>query len=326
MSWYWNWANTDHGSPGGDYADPTTATFQNDPSTIKEKAAINAWFQSMQPQSFYDAYGLPVNVAKAQSANPADKAAAIPNWTPYDYVNIQAAGAGKIHGLYPVGTIDNQSKGVELEFTARPLKNWNVTFNASKTTAERTGVGATLANFIITQHDRYAGPAGDLRIWWSGNAASNTFRAQFAPLWAAYQFQLESNGRDVPELRPWRFNLVTGYVFDHGFLKGTNVGGGYRWQDAQILGYGLKNINTTTGDAQLDVNKPIHGKSEYGTDLWVGYTRKLTSKINWRIQLNLRDVGRKVRLVPISVEPDGAIAASRIVEGQTWEVTNTLMF
>jgi hypothetical protein len=58
----------------------------------------------------------------------------------------------------------------------------------------------------------------------------------------------------------------------------------------------------------------------------MGYGRKLTDKIAWHIQLNLRSVGQKARLIPISVEPDGTVAGVRIEEGQTWFVTNTLTF
>ncbi len=325
--WYWNWAMVDNNGWGDPaWTDPNSPNVINAASTAKEKAAIDDWFKTMPKQSFFDAYGMPVNVAKAQSANPADKEAAITGWNPYNGVGgIQAAGAGKIRGLSPVGTIDNESKGYEIELTAQPTKNWNLTFNISKTQASRTELNSKLAAFIERTHARLAGPAGDLRLWWGGDA---TLRQYYNDnIYSAYQFQLESNGANAPELRPYRFNFVSNYNFDKGFMKGANVGVAYRWQDAQILGYG---ITTTTvagvTDTKMDVNKPLYGDTEDSIDLWIGYQHRLTKKIDWRIQLNVRNVGESPHLVPISVEPDGTPAAQRIEEGSVWSLTNTFSF
>jgi len=140
-------------------------------------------------------------------------------------------------------------------------------------------------------------------------------------VYSAYLFQKNTNGKMVSEMAPWRFNLVTNYKFDHGLLKGFNAGGGYRWEDHKILGYALN-----AKQDNLDVTKPYWSKPEDAVDLWVGYERKISSKLDWRIQLNLRDVGKKPRVTPISVEPDGSYAQYRIQEGMTWSLTNTFSF
>lgn len=76
----------------------------------------------------------------------------------------------------------------------------------------------------------------------------------------------------------------------------------------------------------LDINKPYWSKSESYLDLWAGYERKVSDKVNWRIQLNLGSVGTKPRLIPYSVQPDGSPAQYRIQEGMTWSLTNTFSF
>jgi len=158
-----------------------------------------------------------------------------------------------------------------------------------------------------------------MRLWWGGDErVGNVWDRSVG---AAYRFQKETNGKMVPEMSPWRFNLATSYAFDQGILKGVNVGGAYRWQQGQILGYALK-----SDFSNLDVNKPYWGESDTATDLWIGYEHKLTQKIRWRVQLNLRNVGQKVDLVPISVQPDGSPAMQRIQDGQTWALTNTFTF
>jgi len=79
--------------------------------------------------------------------------------------------------------------------------------------------------------------------------------------------------------------------------------------------------------ASFDLSQPYYGPSEGGLDLWVSYERKITKKINWKIQANVRNVGQNDDLIPISVEPDGRTwAAVRVTPTQEWFVTNTFAF
>jgi len=322
-SWYWDWA----GQAG--LTGTAAATL-----TAQELAAAKNWVATMQPQSFYDAYGIPVNVANIQAAAASGTWSQTwskyigGGWQPGVIGAVQAAGAGKIRGMYPTGTIDTVSQGYEIELNARPTDNWNITFNASKTDAYRTNLSKELSTFIEATHNRLAGNAGLIRTWWAGDT-TGTFQANFDNnVYSAYLLQKEGNGLSASEIRPWAFNLISNYSFSHTLLKGVNVGGGYRWQDAAILGYGIKKQPTQFDPENYayDLSKPIHGKSEGHVDLWVGYERQLSTKVKWRIQANLHNVGEKVGLTPVSVQPDGTPAAQRIQEGMTWQLTNTLSF
>jgi len=313
QQFYWDWASVDHGTPA---SDPSSAAFQNDPSTVKEKAAALSFLSQLQPQSWWNAYGFPINVANAKAGN---WNTAIPNWNPGAWIWGVPNDSGQVHGAYPTGSIDDQSKGVEIELTGQVTKNWNISANASKQTAEQTSIGPALANFINAQYAMYQSPAGDLRLWAAGDMTLRQY--YLANIYSTFQFLEGSNGTYVPEMSPWRCNIVTNYAFDHSFLKGANVGLGYRWQQGQILGYRL-----LPDYSNLDVNKPIWGSSQDYVDLWAGYEFKLTNKLRWRIQLNVQNVGQKAHLEPVSVEPDGSPALQRIMEGQTWFVTNTLSF
>jgi outer membrane receptor for ferrienterochelin and colicin len=57
------------------------------------------------------------------------------------------------------------------------------------------------------------------------------------------------------------------------------------------------------------------------------YEHKLTSKINWKIQLNVRNLFAKDEVIPISVQPDGETwAMCRIAPSREWFLTNTFSF
>jgi outer membrane receptor protein involved in Fe transport len=317
-TWYWNWASNKHG--GNAYDDPNSDLFKNDPETIKEKAAVQSWFDQMQPQSWFDAFGYKIDVAKVKAG---DYMHAINNgiWVPANYVASPSigSGGGTVNGQNPTGTVNYESKGWEFELTGQVTKNWNVSLNASKQSAQQTALGTDLVTTLEALYKKYQSPAGDLRRWWAGDEAiRNIFNRD---LWAPYKFQKDTNGKLVSEMAPWRFNLVTNYKFDRALLKGFNVGGGYRWEDHKILGYAL---NATQDN--LDVNKPYWSKPDKSFDLWAGYERKISPKLGWRLQLNLQNVGEKPHVTPISVEPDGTNAQYRIEEGMTWSITNTFSF
>ena len=225
-------------------------------------------------------------------------------------------------------TTDTQSRGIEFELAARPTQNWNIAVNVSKTRATQNNIGGALKEWVESVEGLAMGPAGDMRQWWAGD--SNNMRT-FWQQNVASQYNLLKllEGSDVPELRPWRFNVVSGYSFSEGLLKGVNIGGAYRWEDRVVTGFPvISRNNPTTGASEYvyDVNNPYHGPEENHFDFWIGYGRKLTRKIDWRIQLNIRDAFAKKELVPISVQPDGTPAAYRIPELTSWQITNTFTF
>jgi len=96
-----------------------------------------------------------------------------------------------------------------------------------------------------------------------------------------------------------------------------------RLEAGRILGYRLDPKTLV-----LDVNQTLVGPNDDHYDLWLGYERKMSyhHKINWRIQLNMRDVGESSHLVPARYQPDGTLALSRIQQGMTWQLTNSFEF
>jgi len=218
---------------------------------------------------------------------------------------------------------DQVSKGWEFELTANPTKNWRVSVNASKTTAQRSNIGGPgFAEFVDTVNTAMLGDAGNLRLWSGGNddILRNHWNGQF---YSDYALMALQEGTNSPELRKWRFNIVTNYTFSEGRFKGFNVGAGYRWQDKVAIGY--RPVDGATG-VSFDLENPIMGPREDAIDFWIGYGKKLTEKIDWRVQLNVRNAFDGKKLIPLTAQPDGSVAAWRIAPGQTWQVSSTFSF
>lgn len=229
----------------------------------------------------------------------------------------------------PVGftvTADQQSEGYEFELTANPLPNWRVSFNASKTEGIRVNVGGAVVDEFMNYMDaQMAGVAGDMRQFNGNYVAVNEIRQTWANNRGAYALLKLQENTAASELRKWRYNFVTNYSFTTGMLKGTGVGGAYRWQDKVVIGYPV--VPGANGVVSFDLDKPYYGPAEDAIDLWISYEHRLTKKINWKIQANVRNAFADESLIPISVQPDGTtIASARIAPVQEWFITNTFSF
>lgn len=328
QAWHWNWAQVDDPEIPYDI-DPASDTFKNHPSTQSQLRAMDD-FMAGADQQFFDNYAIPADVNALRSAyntwrstgdiQPLVAAANQSGFSVGTYTTgFSSQNNGQINGISPNGTIDNTSEGYEVEVNFRPVKNWNIQLNVSKTNAYRESLGQPMLDYIDGQWSRMQGDAGDIRLWWGGERTIRQFYED--NIISAVQFQEESIGFQVPELREWRYNLITNYSFTEGRLEGFNIGGGWRWEDEQILGYGLKD-----DESGLDVMKPFYGDTESHLDLWAGYQREIREGITWRIQVNFRNVGEDAGLTPISINPDGRIAAQRITEGMSWAITNSISF
>jgi outer membrane receptor protein involved in Fe transport len=326
-NWGWPW----NGITGPDGT--TTAT----PAQLRADA-VDFFHNFPLSQQTADEYGLNLNVAAMHAATTDDQMyAAVPGYGlnssgVYDIVNgagasnlgLQPAYAGnlKSFGSGPVASSDMTSKGVEIELTTQVSKNWSMTVNATKTDAVITEISPTIDAWVASFTQFFGTvsnptPAGLIKLWGGSTMAYNWNTT----ILSGYNVLKAQIGHSAPELAPYRVNFITNYNFDTGMLKGASAGLAYRWEDRRILGYQYDPSTTT-----LDISKPWHGPSDHHVDLWVGYQHRLTTKLDWRIQLNLRNVGEHDKLVPVSIEPDGTVGLSRIQEGMGAWLTNTFLF
>ena len=57
------------------------------------------------------------------------------------------------------------------------------------------------------------------------------------------------------------------------------------------------------------MTRPMKGETDVHIDVWVGYSRRLTDRINRRVQLNLRNVFEDTPPVPETINPDHTVAS-----------------
>lgn len=303
--WFWQWG-VDH---------PDVAE--------KVKAVLQNQFLQLYPQSWWTSYGYNINVAKIKAGDWLHIMDGQSQIFPWD-----TGGSTTIHGQTTVIDQNVESKGYEIEATVRPLPNWDLTFNGSDANAKQTSLGASASKYLNEMAQLWMNSDLGQTAEWGSYTAFGTMKRQFlTTLWGPYLTQVALTGTEQPEWSKWKFNGITNYMFDRGFLKGVNIGGAYRWEDRKILGYGIKQAVVAGTETYLsDVSKPLWGPYESHFDLWVGYHHKLSSGVDWKIQLNVQNVGEHVHLVPIQLEPDGSVATSRIANGQEFTLTSRFSF
>lgn len=297
-----------------------------DATWAKEKASLDAWFkpENQLPEAVVKHWGL----------------------TDYHSPNSTAFPAGTIPGGLQV-TGDTTSKGYEIELIANPIKGLNVSFNASKTSAKRTDLAQSFVKFIESRWAVFQGPAGDMRYWATSDPVLGflpgvddrddpknglahggdgwSARGQFKrEVMSGYWLYRALENSDVPELKPWAFNVIADYAFQDERFRGLHIGGGYRWQDRNVIGFPV--VSDANSPERYDVSRPYYGTTEGTLDLWVGYQRRLNKRLVWRTQFNVRNALANDHLIRVTNEPDGTPAAYRIPEPRTFVWSNALEF
>ncbi|MCF3650638.1 TonB-dependent receptor plug domain-containing protein [Synoicihabitans lomoniglobus] len=300
-------------------SDPAQANVPNPSRTAAEQAFAQQWFAARTPEEWLR----PVDPLLAEgwqfTQNPGNG-----NWSATMPPN-----SGNV--------ADIVSEGWEFEVTYNPTRNWRMIFNAAKTEAVRSNVGADLTAFVEANRSLFEDGDGHLAtsvreqeglediLHFNGFGPNSLGGRYQTEILIPYLNALASNGSTVQELREWRFNFITTYDFREGILNGFTVGGAARWQDEGAIGY-----TPTQNQAGVwinDITKPIYATDQLDFDFWLGYQRKiLNDRATWRIQLNVRDAFGGNELIAVAAQPNGQTASARIATPQRWSISNTFTF
>lgn len=283
--------------------------------------------------SFTKTYLDSIGFVGADSANVSQKFKDYLNYYNFTIVN-NANGSRTATYSSPPGTAEitsSVSKGLEIEGVFNPMKNWRISFNAAKQQAVRGDTSPTLTALIGERIVQYRNAGIWPRIL---NGQTWTLDAYvMTNLVNPINTAKLSIGEKTSELREWRANFVTNYTFGREtMLKGWAIGGAARWQDKVAIGYPV--ITHPELGLVTDIKHPYMGSDEIDYDGWISYQRKLfRGKIGWKIQLNIKNLLNENLLIPVKANPVKAddiktrtIAAYRMGEGRTWQLTSTFSF
>ena len=225
-----------------------------------------------------------------------------------------------------VATAAVKAEGFEIDFVSNPTPNWRISVNVGKqetVQSDSAPLAAQLAGTVLGNIESTG--LRDLRVSPTFGANETVFGEYNRLVLVPLNGVLAKDGTTSLEQRKWWANFVNNYRFsEDSWLKGWSVGGAVRWQDEVGIGYGQL-YSPDTGIIP-DLNNPFFAPSSWNGDVWTSYRRKLTEKINWKIQLNVRNLIGEDDDIPVRANPDGSIAVIRIPNERVWFITNTFEF
>ncbi len=228
------------------------------------------------------------------------------------------------------------SEGVEIEVVINPTDNWTFSINLAQQESVRDNTGDEVARLLFdtplaggeSLADTWNSTAGEnIPLFVTASPGESGTLADWTRRFILNPFNniRLQDGSAAQELREWRFNAVTNYRFSEGKFKGFNVGGALRWQDEVAIGFPL--IDAPDGSRIIDVQNPYFGPTETDVDLWVGYERKiLEGKVDWKVQLNIRNALLDDDVIPVFAQPDGEEVVFRNSASRTWTITSKFSF
>ncbi len=220
-------------------------------------------------------------------------------------------------------TTDIVSKGHELEIVFNPTRQLRLLANVANQEAVQSNIGPVTRELVKLM----------LPVW-NGDLVGNSPRGGYPNVRAFVQETsltpfanlIETEGISTSEIRKWRANFVANYTFARtGWLKGFGLGTGVRWQDKIAIGYPTSRRPDLT--VKLDRERPYFGPDEINVDAWLSYGRRVwKDRVDWKVQLNVRNLIGSGELIAINAQPDGSIASYRLPPERRWYLTNSFSF
>lgn len=169
-------------------------------------------------------------------------------------------------------TFSQKGRGLEIELTANPTRNWRMMFNLSFPRTEQID-GLLTTKAYYNQH---------IATWRSGAAAQTdaTIRNRINNNIAAIENRVGSfaEGRKLNGAYEYTANFYTNYTLSNGALKGLGLGGGVQWRGQRLV------TNRPTGAFDY-----LYADSYYLVTASLSYRLKVWSQ-PLRLQLNVSNL------------------------------------
>lgn len=219
--------------------------------------------------------------------------------TSFDEVEVDATGM----------LVDAVSEGYEVEIVANPTPNWRVSLAGSRNFSVQSKMGIEVLDYMKNFEATYV-TDDRLRYVFGGDPAADLAAPptmNIGPLGSPTEgggdlgvLPANSVSRSLSEARRWIFNTIraadgaqqfgqrkygirffNNYRIPSGPLRGFGIGGGVRWQSPNVAGY------TSADPATREL---LLGRERMLVDLTLSYRRKLTDRLDWSIQLNIKNL------------------------------------
>lgn len=193
---------------------------------------------------------------------------------------------GESPNLY-AGYSRKSAEGIDFIGTGSFGRNWNVRFAVGKQQTHVFDRAAQFRDWVAQRLPVWQDAGG---LGWDQivvvDDGTRTIQEYYNEVITPQIEELENvDGLPRFRQRAWRANVFTNYEFTDGALKGFSLGTGVRWRDRAMV------KANAVGDNRYD--------KRFAPELWyidlaIGYRKPLRiagHKINWRINLNIRDIG-----------------------------------
>jgi outer membrane receptor protein involved in Fe transport len=205
-----------------------------------------------------------------------------------------------LHAKGTGDTTDSKTHGFEAAIAGDIKRNWSL--RASYTYTKRTREDAwprirawrddVLLPFWATlERENPNLPGSGRNILDSVQVSGGTLRESADLMLSSIRVNTE-NSLQVRGTRPHKFRLFSTYLFDSGWLKGARIGGGIRYDSANIAGQDENGMN-------------YYGFDNTNFDFIAQYNRKMLG-VDWRFQINVYNAFRsKPKAAPSLINPAG---------------------
>lgn len=222
---------------------------------------------------------------------------------------------------------DYVAKGYEFTLTANPTRNWRVMLNAGQQVNHQSNIGPVLREYWAEYEPVWRNFQGNF-LSQPGGAQASTIAGLLDLYGAGVDRIVAATGVSTASIPKWSGNFVTNYTFNHGALKNVGVGGSLNYASPRTIGYLL------TPDGLYRPDAPIRGNETWNTGLWLSYSRKFKlyngRSLQWRVQLNARNIFNKRDLEPVNGLDDGTgegvVIRWRVPEPRTFVLSSSFTF
>ena len=199
---------------------------------------------------------------------------------------------------------DRNSKGLEVDLTFTPTRNWRIFWNAGRTDTE--------VDDLSTQ-PWWDYLAAKLPVWraykgnWS-NAAYDTTRSVEAAYAGLIQGPVDdimaSLGNPGGNSQTWRSNLVATRSFTEGRLKGMSTSVNLRYRGPSVVGF--PNVVDAKGKVRTDRDHPYYSEGYVLTGVMANYRFRGFGGTSCRLQLNANNIFNQSRVFLTRTFANGA--------------------